>query len=277
MKLASYNIDGVNGRLGHLLAWLAEAKPDVVCLQELKAPNDRFPRLALEKAGYYAAWQGQPANHGVAILARGKEPLVTRRALPGDDADRESRYLEAAVNGVLIGCLYAPNGNPQPGPRFDYKLAWLERLEAHAASLLAAGVPAALIGDFNVVPTDADLYDASSSWRKDALTQPAAKAAFQRLLAQGWQDSLRAKHPGARLYTFWDYKRSAWQRDAGLRIDHLLLSPQLAKRLHTAGVDRERRGLEGASDHAPAWITLRRAEAARGRRGDGQRRREGSS
>ncbi|HEX5658918.1 MAG TPA: exodeoxyribonuclease III [Polyangiales bacterium] len=257
MKLATYNINGVNGRLAQLLDWLEHEAPDVVCLQELKAANARFPAAALQKAGYHAAWQGQPAMHGVAILAR-KAPLVTRRALPGDEADAECRYLEAAVDGVLIGCLYAPNGNPQPGPRFDYKLAWLERLEKHAAGLLAAGVPVALIGDYNVVPTDLDLYDAQSSWRKDALTQPAAKAAFQRLLAQGWTDALRAKHPDeARLFTFWDYKRMAWPRDAGLRIDHFLLSPPLAKRLRSAGVDRERRGLEGASDHAPAWITLR--------------------
>jgi exodeoxyribonuclease III len=258
LKLATYNINGVNGRLAHLIDWLAEAKPDVVCLQELKAPNHRFPQAALKKVGYHAVWNGQPASHGVAILARGKEPLITRRALPGDDADTESRYIEAAVSGVLIGCLYAPNGNPQPGPRFAYKLAWLERLHAHAAGLLAAGVPVALIGDFNVVPTDADLYDPKSSWRKDALTQPAPRAAFQRLLAQGWTDALRAKHPQQeRLFTFWDYKRFAWDRDAGLRIDHFLLSPQLAARLRTAGVDRERRGLQGASDHAPVWMTLR--------------------
>ncbi|MET0286792.1 MAG: exodeoxyribonuclease III [Polyangiales bacterium] len=258
MKLATYNINGVNGRLAHLLAWLDGEKPDVVCLQELKAPDAKFPHAALKQAGYHAVWKGQPASHGVAILARGKEPLATRRALPGDDSDTESRYIEAAVDGVLLCCLYAPNGNPQPGPRFDYKLAWLKRLHAHAATLLAAKVPVALIGDFNVVPTDADLYDPKSSWRKDALTQPAARAAFQRLLAQGWQDALRAKHPDDKLFTFWDYKRFAWQRDAGLRIDHFLLSPPLAKRLQAAGVDRERRGLEGASDHAPAWITLRR-------------------
>lgn len=257
MKLATYNINGVNGRLAVLIDWLGEAKPDVVCLQELKAPNHRFPHAALKKAGYHAAWNGQPASHGVAILARGKAPLITRRALPGDDTDTESRYLEAAVDGILIGCLYAPNGNPQPGPRFDYKVAWLKRLEVHAQTLLAADVPVALIGDYNVVPSDADIYDPNSSWRKDALTQPAPRAAFQRLLAQGWQDAVRAKHPDARLFTFWDYKRFAWQRDAGLRIDHFLLSPPLAKRLRAAGVDRERRGQEGASDHAPAWIKLR--------------------
>jgi exodeoxyribonuclease-3 len=263
MKLASYNINGVNGRLAHLLDWLAEAQPDVVCLQELKAPDARFPHAALREAGYHAAWKGQPANHGVAILARGKEPLVTRRALPGDDADTQSRYLEAAIDGILVGCIYAPNGNPHPGPRFDYKLAWLDRLHAHAASLLAANVPVALIGDFNVVPTDADIYDPASSWRKDALTQPAPREAFQRLLAQGWLDAVRALHPDAPRFTFWDYKRLAWQRDAGLRIDHFLLSPQLAKRLHSADVDRDRRGLEGASDHAPVWITLREARRKR--------------
>jgi exodeoxyribonuclease-3 len=257
VKIASYNINGINGRLPHLLSWLEDARPDVVCLQELKAPTDRFPRLALKKAGYGAIWSGERAYNGVAILARGRDPLPTRRQLPGDDDDRQSRYLEAAVEGVLIACLYAPNGNPQPGPRFAYKLAWLERLKTHAAGLLQAGVPAVLAGDYNVVPSDADIYDAQSSWKKDALLQPAPRAAFQRLLAQGWTDAILARHPDARPYTFWDYKRLAWQRNAGLRIDHFLLSPSLAPRLEDAGVDRERRGLEGASDHAPAWITLR--------------------
>jgi exodeoxyribonuclease III len=257
VKVATYNINGINGRLAHLLAWLEEAEPDVVCLQELKAANNRFPGLALEKAGYGAVWNGQASNNGVAILARGKLPLVTRRALPGDDADTHSRYLEAAVEGVLFACLYAPNGNPHPGPKFSYKLAWLERLNSHAAGLLAANVPVALVGDFNVVPGDVDIYDPKSSWRKDALLQPAPRAAFQRLLGQGWLDVLREKHPNAPIYTFWDYMRNAWQRNAGLRIDHFLVSPALKPRVRDAGVDAQRRGLEGASDHAPAWMTLR--------------------
>ncbi len=256
MKVATYNINGVNGRLARLLAWLALAQPDVVCLQELKAPNDRFPRAALKKAGYGAVWVGERASNGVAILAKGADPTLTRVALPGDPSDAQSRYLEAAIEGVLVACLYAPNGNPHPGPRFDYKLAWLERLHDHAAGLLATGLPVVLVGDFNVVPTDADIYNAQSSWKNDALLHPAARAVFGRLLAQGWTDALRARHPEQPVYTFWDYMRNAWSRNAGLRIDHLLLSAALAPRLRNAGVDREQRGLEGSSDHAPAWVIL---------------------
>ncbi|HKU38641.1 MAG TPA: exodeoxyribonuclease III [Polyangiales bacterium] len=256
MNIATYNINGINGRLPRLLSWLAKAAPDVVCLQELKTDNAKFPHAAIEKAGYGAIWNGQRANNGVAILARGKQPIVTRRALPGDRADSESRYIEAAIEGVLVACLYAPNGNPQPGPRFTYKLRWLERLISHAAELFATGVPVVLAGDFNVVPTDFDIYSATSSWKDDALLQPAARAAYARLLEQGWCDALRARHPGERIYTFWDYLRNAWQRNAGLRIDHLLLSAPLIERLGSAGVDREERGQEHASDHAPAWIEL---------------------
>jgi exodeoxyribonuclease-3 len=256
MKIATYNINGINGRLPRLLEWLEASQPDVVCLQELKAVDARFPRAALEKAGYGAVWRGQRAYNGVAILAKGSDPLVTCRALPGDAADEESRYIEAAVKGVLIGALYAPNGNPQPGPRFNYKLSWLERLRGHAEGLLKAGVPVVLAGDYNVVPTDADIYSAQSSWKTDALLQPESRAAFSRLLAQGWTDALRAQHPGEPLYTFWDYKRNAWKRDAGLRIDHFLLSKSLKKQLRDAGVDRAYRGVEGSSDHAPAWIEL---------------------
>ena len=254
MKIATFNINNVNKRLGNLLDWLAEAEPDIVCLQELKAEQAAFPSAALRAAGYQAAWVGQRSWNGVAILARGREPLVTRLALPGID-DGQSRYLEAAVSGVLIASIYLPNGNPQPGPKFDGKLAWFERLAAHARGLLAAKVPAILAGDFNVVPTDLDIYP-TTSWTTDALLQPQSRAAFHALVGQGWTDALRACHPETRLYTFWDYKRGRWGRDAGLRLDHLLLSPDLAGRLVDAGVDRDVRGREGASDHAPAWLVL---------------------
>jgi exodeoxyribonuclease III len=257
VKIATYNINGINGRLPRLLDWLARARPDVVCLQELKTETPKFPHAALEKVGYGAVWNGQRANNGVAILARDAQPIITRRALPGDKADTQSRYIEAAIGGVLVACLYAPNGNPQPGPRFQYKLHWLERLLAHAAELYAAGVPAVLAGDYNVVPTDFDIYNAASSWKDDALLQPQARDAYARLLAQGWCDAVRARHPDQRIYTFWDYLRSAWQRNAGLRIDHFLLSKPLVARLGEAGVDRDERGQEHASDHAPAWIELR--------------------
>lgn len=264
MKIASFNINNVNRRLPNLLEWLAEARPDVVCLQELKAAQEAFPADAIRGAGYGAAWKGERSWNGVAILSRGAEPIVTRQALPGDPADRQSRYIEAAVGGVLVGCLYAPNGNPQPGPKFDYKLAWLERLIAHAAALRAAAVPAVLAGDYNVVPTDADIYP-SKSWSGDALLQPASRAAFGRLLAQGWTDAIRARHPTGPVYTFWDYKRDRWRRDAGLRIDHVLLSPSLEDKRADAGVDRDVRGREGASDHAPVWVELVTA-VPRGRR-----------
>ena len=258
MKVATYNINGINGRLPRLLEWLHAARPDVVCLQELKCANASFPAAALKKAGYGAVYLGERGRNGVAILARGSDPIVTRRSLPGDPSDAESRYIEAAVRGVLIGCLYAPNGNPQPGPRFTYKLAWLERLRTHARSLLAADVPVVLAGDYNVVPTERDIYAYSkrSSWRDDALLQPEARSAFARLLALGWTDALRTLSPDGELYTFWDYLREAWRRNAGLRIDHFLLSPQLVAQLKEGGVDREARGKEGASDHAPVWITL---------------------
>lgn len=255
MKIATFNVNGVNGRLAVLLRWLAEAEPDIVCLQELKAPDERFPRLAFEKAGYGAIWQGQKSWNGVAILARGADPIETRRGLPGDPRDTHSRYLEAAIGGILVGCPYVPNGNPAPGPRFDYKLRWFERLVDHAARLLADKVPAVLAGDFNVMPTDLDVYK-PERWEKDALFRPEARAAFHRLVAQGWTDSVRSLHPEERIYTFWDYFRNAWGRDAGLRIDHLLLSPRLASRLKAAGVDRKVRGWEKASDHAPTWIEL---------------------
>ncbi len=255
MRIATFNVNGVNGRLPRLLEWLEETRPDVACLQELKAPQDRFPQAAIEKAGYGAVWAGQSRWNGVAILARGCQPVETRHCLPGDPADEQARYIEAAVSGVLVGCLYLPNGNPQPGPKFDYKLAWFERLNEYASTLIGAGVPVVLAGDYNVVPTDIDIYN-PRSWLKDALLQPESRAAYARLLAQGWTDALRHLHPGEPIYTFWDYFRNAWARNAGLRIDHLLLSPSLAPRLRAAGVDREVRGREGASDHAPSWIEL---------------------
>jgi exodeoxyribonuclease-3 len=258
MHITTYNINGVNGRLQELLDWLAQAKPDVVCLQELKTDQERFPRKALEAAGYGAIWNGERARNGVAILARDAQPIVTRRALPGDPLDTQSRYIEAAIEGVLVACLYAPNGNPQPGPRYDYKLRWMERLITHAGELFATGLPVVLAGDYNVAPTDLDIYSMTSSWKDDALVQPPPRELYARLLQQGWCDALRALRPNERIYTFWDYLRNAWRRDAGLRLDHVLLSKPLAERLQAAGVDREQRGLPHSSDHAPAWVKLTR-------------------
>lgn len=257
MRIATFNVNGINGRLPRLLEWLEDARPDVACLQELKAPDEKFPAQAIERIGYGAVWRGQSRWNGVAILARGAKPVETRRGLPGDPDDSHSRYIEAAVNGMLIGCLYLPNGNPRPGPKFDYKLAWFERLIDHAAELLEAPCPVVLAGDYNVVPTDevADIYSVRS-WKEDALLQPEPRAAWRRLLDQGWTDAIRALHPDEPVYTFWDYWRNAWGRNAGLRIDHLLLSPRAAERLKAAGVDREVRGRAGASDHAPAWVEL---------------------
>lgn len=256
MKIATFNVNGINGRLPLLLELLEEARPDAVCLQELKAPDDKFPAAALEKAGYGAVWHGQSRWNGVAILGRDCEPVETRRGLPDDPDDTHSRYIEAAVRGVLIGCLYAPNGNPQPGPKFDYKLRWLDRFAAHAAELLAADVPVVLAGDYNVIPTDLDVYK-PERWADDALFQPEARRAYAAIVAQGWTDALRHLHPGERIYTFWDYWRNAFQRDAGIRIDHLLLSEEAAARLESAGVDKSARSRERASDHAPTWAILR--------------------
>ena len=255
MRIATFNVNGIRSRLGNLLAWLEREQPDVACLQELKAPDEAFPIEALRGAGYGALWHGQKSWNGVAILARGAEPVLSRIGLPGDPDDSHSRYLEAAVNGIIIGCLYLPTGNPQPGPKFDYKLAWFERLIRHARSLHGSGHPVLLAGDFNVVPTDFDIYN-PASWRKDALLQPESRDAYRRLLAQGWVDALRARHPDESIYTFWDYFRNAFARDAGLRIDHFLLSPPLLKRLVKVQVDREVRSWEKTSDHAPVWIEL---------------------
>ena len=257
VKLATYNVNGIRARLEHLLEWLAKERPDVACLQELKVDDAGFPIAAIRAAGYGALWHGQKSWNGVAILARGAEPIESRRGLPGDAADTHSRYLEAAVHGIIVGCLYLPNGNPQPGPKFDYKLAWFERLITHAATLYRSGHPVVLAGDYNVVPTDFDIYN-TRSWLKDALLQPESRACYQRLLAQGWTDALRATFPEQRIYTFWDYFRQHWQTDSGLRIDHLLLNAELAPRLVAAGVDRWVRGQPGASDHAPTWIELKR-------------------
>jgi exodeoxyribonuclease-3 len=256
VRLATFNINGVNGRLAVLLRWLAETTPDIVCLQELKAPQERFPAAALREAGYHALWHGQKAWNGVAILAKRGLPIETRRGLPGDPTDLHSRYLEAAVDGIVIACLYLPNGNPRPGPKYDYKLAWFERLRKHAKALLALGEPVALLGDFNVMPTEFDVYK-PEKYLEDALFHPKVREQFRKLVEQGWTDALRKLHPDERVYTFWDYFRNAWPRNAGLRIDHLLLSPQLARRLVAAGVDREVRGWPKASDHAPAWIELK--------------------
>lgn len=255
MRIATYNVNGVNGRLPVLLRWLEETRPHVACLQELKAPQEKFPLAAIEAAGYGAIWAGQKSWNGVAILQRGAQPQETRRGLPGEPDDSQSRYLEAAIDGVLVGCLYLPNGNPAPGPKFDYKLRWFERLKAHAASLLALEVPVVLAGDYNVMPTELDVYK-PERWVDDALFRPEVRAAFSDLVAQGWTDAVRERHPGERVYTFWDYFRNAFARDAGLRIDHLLLSPSLGGRLQAAGVDRAVRGWEKTSDHAPTWIEL---------------------
>lgn len=257
MRIATFNINNINARFDILLDWLAQDEPDVVCLQELKAQQADFPAQPLEALGYQAAWKGQRTWNGVAILARNMTPVVTRTALPGDPDPSQARYIEAAVGGVLIGCLYLPNGNPVPGPKFDYKLAWFEALNAHAQTLLASGAPVVLAGDYNVVPTEADLYP-NHSYGGDALLRPQSRAAFQRLLAQGWTDALRAVHPTKPLWTYWSYLRQRWPNDKGLRIDHLLVSPNLAAELTDAGVARWVRGLDGASDHAPAWIDIAR-------------------
>jgi len=259
VKIATFNINNVNRRLPNLIDWLAAAKPDAVCLQELKADNQAFPEAALRDVGYHAIWQGQRTWNGVAILGRGKKPVETRRALPGDPSDKQARYIEAAINGVLIACIYLPNGNPQPGPKFDYKLAWFDRLIEHAATLRDLTAPVILAGDFNVVPTDFDIYP-TKSWDKDALVQPAPRERFQRLLDQGWTDAIRTLHPKEPMYTFWHYLRNRWQRNAGLRIDHFLLNAPAAAKLMDAGVDKAPRGAEGASDHAPAWIRLKRGK-----------------
>lgn len=255
MKIATYNVNGVNGRLPVLLRWLAESAPDVVCLQELKAPQENFPEAAIKDAGYSAIWHGQKSWNGVAILSRIGEPQEICRVLPGDPEDVHSRYIEAMVSGIRIGCLYLPNGNPAPGPKFDYKLKWFERLTIHADGLLKSGDPVVLTGDYNVMPTELDVYK-PERWVNDALFRPESREAFRNLMSQGWTDAIRRLYPDEVIYTFWDYFRNAYDRNAGLRIDHFLLSPKTDKRLLAAGVDRHVRGWEKTSDHAPVWIKL---------------------
>ena len=256
VKVATFNINNINKRLSNLLAWLAKARPDVVCLQELKAEQRAFPADALREQGYEAVWEGERSWNGVAILARNQTPVLTRTSLPGDCHDHQARYIEAAVNGVLIASIYLPNGNPQPGPKFTYKLKWLERLTVHAAELMATGAPVVLAGDYNVVPTPQDIYP-TRSLDNNALIQPASREAFSRLLAQGWTDALRSLYPDGPLWTFWDYKFERWPKDKGMRLDHFLLSPKISGKLRGGGIDRWVRGEPNASDHAPTWIELR--------------------
>ncbi len=256
MRIVTYNVNGITARLGNFLRWLAERTPDVVCLQELKAPQEKFPEGAIREAGYGVIWHGQKSWNGVAILARNAEPVEIRRALPGDPDDVHSRYIEAAVHGLTVGCLYLPNGNPAPGPKYDYKLKWLARLLAHAAALAASETPVILLGDYNVIPTERDVYK-PERWVDDALFRIEVREAFATLLKQGWTDALRTLHPDETIYTFWDFFRNAYGRDAGLRIDHLLLNAALKPRLTAAGVDRDVRGWEKPSDHAPVWVELR--------------------
>jgi exodeoxyribonuclease III len=258
MRIATYNVNSINARLPILLRWLGETSPDIVCLQELKAPQEKFPESAIRELGYGVVWHGQKSWNGVAILSKGTEPVEVTRALPGDPDDLHSRYLEANAHGLTVGCLYLPNGNPAPGPKFDYKLRWLERLIVHAAALVSRDAPVVLAGDYNVIPTERDVYK-PERWVDDALFRIEVREAFNRLTRQGWVDSLRARHPDARIYTFWDYFRNAFGRDAGLRIDHLLLNPAVAGRLVDAGVDKNVRGWEKSSDHAPTWVELRDA------------------
>ena len=255
MKIATYNVNGINGRLPVLLKWLKETSPDVVCLQELKAPDEKFPLQAINDAGYNAIWQGQKSWNGVAVLAKNKEIKELRRGLEGEDDDLHSRYIEAMIDGIVIGCLYLPNGNPAPGPKFDYKLRWFERLTQHAAQSLTYDLPVVLVGDYNVMPTELDVYK-PERWINDALFRPETRAAFQKLLVQGWIDAIRLLYPNEKIYTFYDYFRNAYGRDAGLRIDHFLLSPQLKDKLIGAAVDRHVRGWEKTSDHCPVWIEL---------------------
>lgn len=256
MRIATYNVNGVNGRLPVLLRWLQEKTPDIVCLQELKAPQEKFPEQAIAELGYKALWHGQKSWNGVAILAKDTDITEIRKVLPGDPEDTHSRYIEAEVNGLIIGCLYLPNGNPAPGPKFEYKLKWFERLQVHAAELMASKKPVILTGDYNVMPTDMDVYK-PEKWVNDALFRPETRDAFQKLMSQGWTDAVRTLYPDEKIYTFWDYFRNAYGRDAGLRIDHFLLSPKVAKKLTAAGVDKHVRGWEKTSDHAPVWIELK--------------------
>ena len=255
MKIATYNVNGVNGRLPVLLRWLEEAAPDIVCLQELKAPQDKFPEKAINDAGYNAIWHGQKQWNGVAILARNMEIEEITHILPGDESDTHSRYIEALINGIVIACLYLPNGNPAPGPKLEYKLKWFQRLAERSQTLLNLKTPVILVGDFNVMPTELDVYK-PERWVDDALFRPEVRKAFFNIVSQGWTDAIRTLYPGQVIYTFWDYFRNAYGRNAGLRIDHFLLSPEMAKKLKSGDVDRHVRGWEKSSDHAPVWIKI---------------------
>jgi exodeoxyribonuclease-3 len=256
VKIVTYNVNGIKARLPRLVEYLAEEQPDILCLQELKSSDETFPAAAIEGAGYGAIWHGQKGFNGVAVLARGKQPVERQRGLGGEPDDDHSRYLECDIDGLVVASIYLPNGNPQPGPKFDYKLRWFDRLHARAAELLAAEVPAVLAGDYNVIANDDDTFSVRAM-AEDALMQPESRAAYRRLVAQGWTDALRTRHPGGGVWTFWDYQAGAWARDAGFRIDHLLLSASVADRLIDAGVDKAHRGREKASDHAPTWVRLR--------------------
>jgi exodeoxyribonuclease III len=270
MKIATFNVNNVNRRLPNLLQWLKSSAPDIVCLQELKCTDGEFPAEAIRRAGYEPVWRGQKTWNGVAILSRDAEPVVTRMELPGDSNDSQARYIEAAVAGIVIGCIYLPNGNPQPGPKFDYKLAWFKRLSVYARKLLREGVPTVLAGDYNVAPTEIDIYP-TTSWDDDALIQPASRAAYARLVKQGWTDAIRHLRCDERVYTFWHYMRNRWARNAGLRLDHLLLSPTLADVLVDGGVEREVRGKPNASDHAPTWVELDMTKRSKGKSSRGRR------
>lgn len=256
MKIATYNVNGIKARLPRLIEWLDETKPDIVCLQELKSSDETFPEADIRGAGYGAVWHGQKGFNGVAILARGSDPVEIRRGLDGEPEDEHSRYIEADVLGLRVASIYLPNGNPQPGPKFDYKLRWMRRLQRRALEILAEEVPTVLAGDYNVIPTDADVFS-PSAMATDALMQPESRAEFRTLLYQGWTDAIRARHPVGPIWTFWDYQAGGWQRDAGFRIDHLLLNALAADRLVDANVDKEYRGREKASDHAATWVILR--------------------
>ena len=256
MKIVTFNINGIKARLPRLLEYLAEQQPDVVCLQELKTSDETFPEADIRAAGYGAIWHGQKSWNGVAVLAKGQDPVERQRGLLGEIEDEHSRYLEAVVDGVTIASIYLPNGNPQPGPKFDYKLRWIDRLRTRALELLAEETPVVLAGDYNVIPNDDDTYSVRAM-QEDALMQPESRSGFRALVAQGWTDALRTRYPSGGVWTFWDYQAGAWQRDAGFRIDHLLLSPMAADRLIDAGVDKDYRAREKASDHAPTWVILR--------------------
>lgn len=256
MKIVSYNVNGIKARLPRLIEYLTEQQPDIVCLQELKSSDETFPEADIRAAGYGAVWHGQKAFNGVAILAKGSDPIERQRGLAGEDEDEHSRYIEAEVDGLIVASIYLPNGNPQPGPKFDYKLRWLERLRTRSAELLAEERPVVLAGDYNVIPNDDDTFSVRAM-HDDALMQPESRAGYRALLAQGWTDSVRTRFPTGGVWTFWDYQAGAWQRDAGFRIDHLLLSPEAADRFVDAGVDKDYRGREKASDHAPTWVRLR--------------------